>query len=336
MRGFAFIDDGQVQCRCMEDTLYSSIVRTLTFFDIFDHPLTDRELFEYLYYPMERRKLDFQEFFLQTRNVVSDSRIGYTEGLWHLKGRESILATHTERSVSTSLKLNVLTRTMRLAPYLPFVRAIFVCNTFAFNAADHDSDIDVLIVVKSGHMWTARIMTTIIFSLFGLRRTHTKIKNRICLSFYLADRSLNIFKFKISNDVYLSYWLWTLIPVYDPDSLRESMIRANRELVAPFESRIRSVESTLSIPCDKRASKSFFARVIENIFAHERGVWLENIVRSPQRKKIMRNTKSLVHAKDTRVVVNDSVLKFHENDRRVLYRDLWQKKLAEFGILEKE
>lgn len=315
----------------MDDLLYHSIVRTVAFFDIFDHPLTDRELFEYLYYPPTRPKLDFEDFVLKTREL-SDARIAYTEGMWHLAGRESIIAHHTERSVCIPQKLKKLTRAVKLMPYIPFVRAVFVCNTFAFNSADRDSDIDVFIIVKSGHMWTARMMTTILMSLFRLRRTRRNVKDRLCLSFYLADRTLNISKFRIKNDIYLSYWLWTLIPVYDPDQLANSMLRANQELLSPFFLNSRHNEPILAISFDKQTSKKFLAQFFEIFFQGKRGQWLENIVRVPQRRKIMHNPKSLVHAKDTRVVVNDSVLKFHENDRRSLYRDEWNKRLEKMGV----
>lgn len=315
----------------MDDSLYNSIVRAIVFFDIFGHPLTDRELFEYLYHPPTRPKLDFQDFIFKTRGF-SDHRITCTLGMWHLTGRDALISEHTERSVHIPQKLKKLTKAAKLMSYVPFVRAVFVCNTFAFNAADSDSDIDVFIIVKSGHMWTARIMTTFLMSVFRLRRTRKRIKDQICLSFYLADRMLNISKFKIKNDVYLSYWLWTLIPVYDPDHLANSILRANQELLSPFFLHSRHIEPVLTIPFHRHTAKKILARIMELIFQGERGRWLENMVRAPQRRKIMRNTSSLVHAKDTRVVVNDSVLKFHENDRRALYRDEWNKRLEEMGI----
>ncbi len=315
----------------MEEALYRSIARAITFFDIFDHPLTDRELFEYLYRPPLRPKISFQEFVLQTREFV-DSHIARTHGMWHLRGREHLLDTHSERSVYIHEKLKKLTRAARLMPYIPFVRSVFVCNTFAFNSADRTSDVDVFIIVKSGHMWTARICTTIALSLCGIRRTHTKVKDRICLSFYIADRALNISKFQIKDDVYLSYWLWTLIPVYDPDDLSDSILRANQELLSPFSLNSRYIEPTLHIPFDKRSPKKAIVQMIESLFEGKRGNWLENLVRAPQRRKIMKNIHSLVHAKDTRVVVNDSVLKFHENDRRTVYRDEWYKRLEKMGV----
>ncbi len=316
----------------MTDVLYQSVVRTIAFFDIFDHPLTDRELFEYLHGAPTKPKLDFAHFFLKTRDFP-DTRIAYTNGLWHLSGRESLVRVHTERSVSMERKLRNLKKAVRLFSVTPFVRGVFVCNTLAFNAADDDSDIDVLVIVTFGRMWFARLWTTLIMSVFRLRRTKKKISNRICLSFYLADRALNLSKFRISSDdIYLAYWIRTLIPVYDPDHLSDSILRANRELLSPFLSHARHSEPTLHYMGTIQKYKRNSVWIVESLLSGRLGDYFERFTRSIQRKKIMHNTRSLVHAKDTRVVVNDSVLKFHENDRRIRYRDAWYERLEKLGV----
>jgi hypothetical protein len=315
----------------MNDSLYHAVVRALSFFDIFDHPLTDRELFEYVYGANVHPRLDFFSFVTTIRTFPSTHCV-CTHGLWHLVGRESILATHTYRSASTFRKLRRLSLLARLIRHVPFVRGVYVCNTFAFNAANAASDIDVLIVVRSGRIWTARILTSALLSLFFIRRTHRRVKNRICLSFYLADRALNISKFKLPDDIYLSYWLRTLVPLYDPDLLGASILEANRALVSPFFAHAKYFSPSFAVAPYGQGTRSVIARFLEQVFDGEVGRGFENAVRAFQRRKIMHNPESLVHAKDTRVVVNDRVLKFHENDRRALYRDMWLRRLKNMGI----
>ncbi len=317
-----------VQWVYMNDALYQAALRALVFFDIFDHPLTDRELFEYLHGPIPNTRLNFSQFLAQTE-VFPDSVMVRTQGLWHLRGREELVSLRTERSVSYGIKNRILIRAVRVLSYVPFVRAVFVCNTLAFSVADRTSDIDVLIIVKGGRMWTARLMTTILMSVCGLRRTKKRIQDRICLSFYLADRALNIMKFRIPDDIYMSFWLRTLIPVYDPDHLRDSILRANQELLEPFLPHARYTHPMLRLDRSHELGKRTSVRIVEWVLQSRVGDRGESFVRAIQRKKIFRNRHSLVHAKDTRVVVNDSVLKFHENDRRVLYRDTWKQRMSE-------
>ncbi len=310
----------------MNDSVYVAALRAIAFFDIFNHPLTDRELFEYLHSSESNLRLSFSQF-LQLTQSFPRTAITSTHGLWHLCGRESLVPLRTERGVSFGIKTKKLIRAVRVMSYIPFVRSVFVCNTLAFSVAERVSDIDVLIVVKWGRMWTARILTTVVLSLFGLRRTKRKIQDRICLSFYLADRTLNVSKFKIQDDIYLSYWLRSLIPVYDPDQLGDSILRANHELLSPFLEYARYMHPTIHLKRSHHLGKRRITRMCEKLLSGSVGTRFESMVRTLQRKKIMRNPHSLVHAKDTRVVVSDSILKFHENDRRALYRDLWKKRV---------
>ncbi len=328
------ICDIQVQLGYMSDLLYQSIARTVAFFDIFDHSLTDRELYEYLHNPPQRPRLDFPTFFLRTRSFAENpTSIHYTNGMWHLPGRESLIHTRTERSIYFNQKFRILKRATRLFRKIPFIRAVFVCNTMAFNAADKDSDIDVLIIVRSGHMWTARLLTIVLLSAFRLRISHKRVADRICLSFYLADRSLNISKLRIAaDDIYLSYWLRTLIPVYDPDELWDSITRANMELLSYFPYDHDRTPPLIHQLLHPYTPKHVVIRFAEELFSRSLGERIERASRALQRRKIMHNFPTLAHASDTRVVVNDSVLKFHENDRRIKYRDEWHIRCKQLGV----
>jgi hypothetical protein len=56
------------------------------------------------------------------------------------------------------------------------------------------------------------------------------------------------------------------------------------------------------------------------------GDLIEGQAKGIQQAKMKFNFGSVQNAGDTRVVINDKMLKFHEKDRRVEYRDEWIKK----------
>ena len=45
-----------------------------------------------------------------------------------------------------------------------------------------------------------------------------------------------------------------------------------------------------------------------------------------------RNLNSVQNEPDSRVVINDKMLKFHENDRRIEYKRLWESKMADYNF----
>ena len=201
----------------------NSIIQTLAYFDLFDHPLTKEELFRYLWNPS--KGLSYEDFL----DKLSDLEyVQNKQGFLFLKGREKIITERQRRVKLIEEKMKVAVCGIKKLRWIPFVRSVFACNTVASAVAEGDSDIDVFIVIKKGRMWLSRMLVTLTLSLFKLRRTKNKIKNKICLSFYVTDDNLNIEDVSIDgSDIYLVYWLSQLVPLYDRDNLFESIQKAN-------------------------------------------------------------------------------------------------------------
>ena len=302
--------------------LKQAIIRALAFFDLFDHPLTAEELYRFLWQAPRISYNDFVEM-CEIRNLRNyEKRFGF----YFLPGREAIVETRRVRTVDNDAKLKIAGRAAKILRWVPFARAVFLCNNVAFNTADSDSDIDVLIIAKQGRIWITRLLATLLLSLFRLRRTKTKITNRICLSFYLSDRHLNLSDIAIGEpDIYLIYWLAQLTPLYDPDNLMASLISANR-WVEKFLSNVWDNRSA-QIALKSVQSAPTLRRMFEIAWQGVYGNLVESQAKEIQLAKMRRNVGSAQNAGDTRVVVNDEMLKFHENDRRGEYRERWGERI---------
>ncbi|HAT03428.1 MAG TPA: hypothetical protein DCS29_01460 [Candidatus Magasanikbacteria bacterium] len=312
----------------MDQTLAQSIVRTLAYFDIFDYPLTKEELYRFLY-TESTGQWEYKDFLNILSQDDSFHMWSCSDGFYFLPRREKIIAQRQRRVAFLEQKMKIAHRGVQKIKWIPFVRAVFVCNTVASSSAQEDSDVDVFIVVKKNRLWFTRLLVTLTLSFFRLRRTKRRIANKICLSFYVADSHLNMSSLRIAHpDIYLVYWLAQLVPMYDPDDLYESIQRANAwaYVYVPYASmsyflldRYRVDDTAWSL-----RAKRFFAYFInDNMNAYAKYV---------QQRKMKRNIHSIGHLSDTRVVVNDAVLKFHENDRRQEYQEKWMEKCRVLGV----
>ena len=70
---------------------------------------------------------------------------------------------------------------------LPFLNAIAITGSVAMNKATKASDLDLLIIVKPGRIWTTRILAMIVTQFFGKRRYGKKVTDRICLNYFIVD-----------------------------------------------------------------------------------------------------------------------------------------------------
>lgn len=309
----------------MEDNLKKSILQTLAYFDIFDHPLTQEELFRYLYTGNINFKLDYVDFTKQLQNGLSGI-VEQSQGFYFLPGRKDVVSIRQSKVKLVEEKMKIAVKGIKKIARIPFVRAVFVCNTVGYGVVEEDSDIDVFVVVKSGRLFIARALATLYLSLSGLRRTKNKIKNKICLSFYTTDNNLNLEKIAINQDIYLVYWLNNLIPVYDPDNFHQEIIQANnwtkKYLVNGLQGFSTSYQWVVKNKKFFQSIKNFFEKAWTGVY----GDMVESQAKAIQLVKMKMNFTSIQNENDNRVIVNDEMLKFHENDRRGEYREEWQRK----------
>lgn len=313
----------------MDKALEQSIIKTLAYFDYFSHPLTKEELFRFLWQPPNFSYDKFLAELDSYNGEVIDSKYGY----YFLSGREQTVAIRQQKTVDNDFKHKITKQAAKKIRWVPFVRAMLVCNNTSFEMADRSSDIDVVIIVKQGRMWVARLLVTLWLSLFGLRRNKKKTINKICLSFYASDNSLNLAKLVITEpDVGFMYWVVQFVAVYDPDNLQTEILRQNQwikeylpnALVASAMGERFKVE-------DSRWSKlgrNFWQRAWGGAY----GQLVERQAKVMQKAKMRRNLHSVQDEPDTRVVISDEVLKFHEQDRRLQYKEEWERKSLEFRV----
>ncbi|MBT3817405.1 MAG: hypothetical protein HOE80_00325 [Candidatus Magasanikbacteria bacterium] len=305
----------------MNETLKKSIYKTLVYFDLFSYPLTREELYHYLW--EYKDELPYIDFF-NALEKLEDARIISTGGYYMLKGREGIIAVREKRQWFIKKKMHIAKKAARLYRFIPFVRAMFVCNQLPVGV-EEDSDIDVFIVVKNGRIWITRFLVTIITAFRGIRRSNRNVENRICLSFYGVDTALNFSGICIeeSPDIYLAYWLQTLLPIYDSGNVYREVQLANNWTDEYVRMQYEYKLNTMWGVSDKwytRMVKRFF----EIAWNGGYGNMVNDMAKQVQQQKMKKNKTSLQHAPDSRVIISDDMLKFHENDRRHLFLSRWQ------------
>lgn len=325
----------------MIDILKNSIIKTLVFFDMYDHPLTTVELFEFLFFDGENlsceenfkkiEKMIFGEFISEIEKYKNDKEIDFKNGFWFLRGREDNIVCRLKRCKILDHKMFIAKKAIKKISSLPFLRAVFVCNTLTYGIVDEKSDIDVFVIVKKNRLWLSRFLITCLLSIFALRRTNKKVTDRICLSFYVTDNSLNLNSIKISGlDIYLLYWIKNLIPVYDPDNLKNSLQKANVWAERYFKNQKYLFTSADVWKIENSKFKDRIKNILEKIFSGIFFDTVENICRFFQ--KIKMKSKAEWRREEKAVIINNNMLKFHENDRRRFYQKKWLEKCLENGI----
>ncbi len=308
----------------MDIALQQDIVKTLAYFDIFNCPLNREELYRFLWSPSQLWTYDQFVTELQKKEGLSTA-FESLGGYYFLSGRSEIVATRERRVWYVEKKLKIAKHAAFFLKFIPGVKAFFVCNQIQVGV-NKKSDIDVLIVVAPQRLYLTRLFVTVVLGFFRLRRGKRKITDRICLSFYVTENALDFSSLKMGDtDIYFVYWLATLLPVYDPHNYLEKIFQANSWATTHVPHGFHSLQLDQPWHAKDSAISTWVKKMSDKILSGKFGTWLEIKCKNMQLKHMEGNTQS-VQNKDSRVVVSDTILKFHENDRRERFKGDWEKK----------
>lgn len=309
-------------------SLEKSLIATLCYFDVFDYPLTLMEIWKWLFDESNSKRYSLSEIreTLENNQAIS-VKIESEEGFYFLKGRKAIVKTRKQRYQTAEGKMKKAIRVANILRYIPFVRMIAVCNNLAYSNAKKLSDIDFFIIVSHSRLWQTRFFVSMVTHLMKMRRHNGFISDRICLSFYITDNHLNLEQLMITPvDPYFIYWFGQLVPIYDNQGYFSKLISANEwiykylpNLVMNKPVQRRKVEDT---------KWSLGIKKIQEIFlGGAMGSFLEKRLKTVQKRQMIRNKKSKQWEQNTAVMIDDDILKFHENDRRGQYAEQFDNKL---------
>lgn len=303
--------------------LEAAILRTVAYFDLFAYPLTAWEVWKWGWgeakEPYSYRAV---EQALDSSDVLQE-KIACQSGFVFLKGRGELVATRQERYRLALRKFKKAKSFTRVLAQLPFVRAVAVCNSLGTANARAESDIDLFIITKPGHVWTTRLLAAGYAQLRKLRPQVGDRADKVCLSFFLTVDALNLADIRKTDDPYLTMWLATLAPLYDPHGLLPSLWSANPWLANALPNAVWRT------PAEQREVKASAAQsLLETLFG---GASFEHWAERFQQRRLPPNLRALAN-RDTRVILNNQMLKFHDNDRRDEYAQRFQAQLATLGL----
>jgi hypothetical protein len=199
--------------------IQKNILTTIAYYDGMDYPMTALEIWKYL---MNIQSSLEEKFSLAKVTDVLDSYnarrfIEEYHGFYFLRGRSDLVEKRIKHGKISTSKIKKLRRVVWLLRFCPFVQMIAVTGGLAMKNADTKSDWDVLAVLKNGRIWTGRTLVTALAQLLGKRRHGLKIRNRICLNFFITDKSLQI----PTRDIFSAHEYFFMFPIFDAGVFRK-------------------------------------------------------------------------------------------------------------------
>ncbi|MBT4941726.1 MAG: hypothetical protein HON29_01675 [Candidatus Magasanikbacteria bacterium] len=300
-----------------------TIIKTLAFFDIFSHPLTAEELYKCMW--KGGPNIKYQDWCKDLDTLVAHSKkVKKKDGCYMLAQNTKGVDKRHDRVWWVKRKMAVAKKAAKVLRFVPFLRAVFVCNMLDKTAND-DSDIDVCVVVKNNRLWIVRLFATALLHVLRFRAHGKHTKDRICLSFYCTEDGANFSSMRISSpDIYLAYWIIFLIPIYDPDNHYAKILQKNQWVQEYIGVGKQERAALLPLAKDNHLSNCITV-FFETAWRGTYGEQIEMLAKKIQEKKVAQISYPLEEGAKRDVQISDDLLKLHQNDRRQLFQEQWKR-----------
>src|SRR5665647_476342 len=272
----------------MLSELAKNILTTIVYYDVLDYSLTIFELEKYLMRAEEKRlgteeKLGLTQIMPVLESEELKNLIEECQGFYFLQGRQDLVAQRIERNKISEKKLKIIFRLAKWLRFVPYLRMIAVTGRLAMKNSEKGSDIDVLVAIQKGRMFTGRLLLTLVVHLFGQRRYGKKIADRVCLNYFVTDNALEI-KLK---DLFSASEYFFALPVYNAE-IFQNFQKAN-SWIADYKANYFPDEIPGVRTVEDSSFSRFFQKLGEGLLSFD---WIEKGLKKWQLQRIAENPKT--------------------------------------------
>ncbi|MDD5084073.1 MAG: hypothetical protein PHT88_04085 [Candidatus Moranbacteria bacterium] len=281
----------------MNKGISKSIVTTIAYYDVLDYPLTSFEIWKYLLNEsLQPVSMEAVKKVLETESVRR--YVSHSHGMYFLSGRRMLVKRRLRRGKLSIAKQKGVHNLVFWLRFVPFIRMVALTGSLAMKNSETSGDWDLLIVLRSGHIWTGRALLTGLLQIFGKRRHGEDVADRACLNYWITTDSLEI----ITKDLFSSNEYFFITPLFGFTEFQK--FQEKNQWIRRFRPQFQVVRSA-HLFCMKDFWLPKLTRDIGEILLSDRA--LERKLSVLQKKKIAANPKtkltgSLIEATDKALI----------------------------------
>ncbi len=180
--------------------LEAAVVRTVTYADLFNYPLTAAQVHRYLEgVPASQENVAA----VLANGRLIPHQLHHQNGYFMLPDRQEIAALRQEREQIAQRLWSKAVRYGRILAHLPFVRMVAVTGSLTMNNAESDGDIDYLIVTENGRVWLSRAF------IIAIVRLARRDQVELCPNYILSAKALEF----PDRNLYVAHELAQMVPL---------------------------------------------------------------------------------------------------------------------------
>lgn len=185
-----------------------NILAALSYFDIFDYPLTQTEIAQFL-----RIDCRHEEFAEELQNLVMENWIYKLDEFYSLQHNYSLAQRRRKGNIKAKAMLKTAEKIAGFLSAFPFIKGVAISGSLSKNFADENSDIDFFIITEKNKLWIART----IMHCFKKIAILLKKEDLFCMNYYIDEELLQIKE----KNIFTATEIATLLPLRGINSFKE-------------------------------------------------------------------------------------------------------------------
>ena len=288
------------------------IIKTLLYSDIFDFPLLENEVWNYL---ISEGKVDKEPFDKELKKI--NSVVFRKNNYLFTTDRESIVKKRLKRIKESKIKLEYARKIIRKLFSVSTVMFIGISGNLSMLNSEKKDDIDIFVIVKKNKIWITRFFLIAMLKFMGVyrKRGEKVVSNKFCLNMLVDETSL-----KLSSNfqnLYTAHEVSQLMPIRERGGIYKKFIESN-SWTTDFLPNIKE-------EIDKREVGHHTDRLFEKLFSVVLLIpFLEFFARAFQLHFINKNITS--------ETVSNNFLAFHPRDYKSEVLLQYNKSLLKYGL----
>jgi hypothetical protein len=164
-------------------SLEISILKTVSYFDVFSYPLTSDEIIFFLDQPAEEKDIN-----LALDYLVETEHLFQLDNFYSIRNDPKIAGRRRHGNKLAAQHIKKAKAVAKFLSWFPYIRGIAISGSLSKNFADEDSDLDFFIITAANRLWIVRILYTVLFKM----ATAARVKNWFCLNYFIDEEKLEI------------------------------------------------------------------------------------------------------------------------------------------------
>ena len=298
-----------------------NIMRTLLYYDIFNHPLKEDELYTLL--PFNSIPKSDIISLIKKCSLEAENEFASKNGYVYVKPKEETIGLRLEKERYSKKMWKIARLVTHIIKRFPFVRCILVTGSLSKNSSDKTADLDFMVITTPGRLWISRTLL-MLFKKFFLLNSY----KYFCVNYFISEDRLEIEEKNIFTATEIVY----LKSTYNSELMYKFIVE-NSWVKEYFPNYILCTPQTHSAGFNVNNRKSYVQKFFELFFPGKFGNRVDDYLRNRTQEYFKRKYNNVDKAEHSQMFKSTkNVSKAHPRNMQKRILTLYNDRLALYNL----